>query len=461
MTHKGPSTTLLLLTLFLTASAVASTTWYVNGVSGSNTNSCLSATTPCKSIQRAISLAASGDSILVAVTTYKEHLTIGRSLTIAGSGGSPVVDGGSVNTVVTVSNTSAHVTLSRLTISHGAPTGSVAGGGIINRGILRLNGVHITGNRACAGGGIYNTGVLVINTSTISGNGAHQVNLCSFGAGIANTGTLTLNRSTISGNTVSGTSGTTGYAFGGGIYNSDSGTLTINNSTITGNVATAGTGTSISPRGGGIYNSTSGKLAVNNSTISRNGARVGGNVYGPVTLQNSIVANSVTGGNCLGAVASHGYNLSSDSTCKLNSTGDMINTDPILGSLQNNGGPTQTMALPQGSPAVDAGNPSGCTDSLGHLLKTDQRGKPRPDAEDTAGCDIGAYEYQGAPLPVGHCVFVCGSTRCGMLTGYCIGSVNGACRKTFEPTQCPVGKPAGGFGSSCGQSIDTTRTCTP
>ena len=67
----------------------------------------------------------------------------------------------------------------------------------------------------------------------------------------------------------------------------------------------------------------------------------------------------------------------------------------MLGSLQNNGGPTQTMALPSGSPAVDAGNPNGCTDGLGHLLKTDQRGAPRPDRpEDTGGCDIGAFEKQ-------------------------------------------------------------------
>ena len=52
------------------------------------------------------------------------------------------------------------------------------------------------------------------------------------------------------------------------------------------------------------------------------------------------------------------------------------------------------MALPIGSPAIDAGNPSGCTDGQGQPLKTDQRGKPRPDKEDTGGCDIGAYESQ-------------------------------------------------------------------
>jgi hypothetical protein len=91
---------------------------------------------------------------------------------------------------------------------------------------------------------------------------------------------------------------------------------------------------------------------------------------------------------------SEGYNLSSDGTCGLIGPGDMQNTDPLLGPLQQNGGPTQTMALLPGSPAIDAGNPSGCTDSNSHLLKTDQRGMPRPDKEDTGGCDIGAFEKQ-------------------------------------------------------------------
>ena len=80
--------------------------------------------------------------------------------------------------------------------------------------------------------------------------------------------------------------------------------------------------------------------------------------------------------------------------CNFTGPGDMNNINPNLAPLQNNGGPTLTMALPSGSPAIDAANPSGCTDSNGHLLKTDQRGMPRPDAEDTGGCDIGGYERQ-------------------------------------------------------------------
>jgi hypothetical protein len=115
--------------------------------------------------------------------------------------------------------------------------------------------------------------------------------------------------------------------------------------------------------------------------------------FGTTTLQDSIVANN-SGGNCGGAMTSNGYNLSSDSTCNFNGTGDLNNTDPKLGQLGNYGGPTQTIPLLSGSPAIDEGNPKGCTDGHGHLLKTDQRGKPRPDKEDTGGCDMGAYERQ-------------------------------------------------------------------
>ena len=76
------------------------------------------------------------------------------------------------------------------------------------------------------------------------------------------------------------------------------------------------------------------------------------------------------------------------------SRGDLNNMDPKPGPLRNNGGPTQTQALLSGSPAIDGGNPGGCTDGQGHLLKTDQRGMPRPDREDAGGCNMGAYERQ-------------------------------------------------------------------
>lgn len=113
-----------------------------------------------------------------------------------------------------------------------------------------------------------------------------------------------------------------------------------------------------------------------------------------MVLQNSILVNN-KGGNCHGTITSRGYNLSSDLSCSFDGAGDLSDTNPDLGPLQNNGGPTDTMALLPGSPAIDSGNPAGCADGQGHRLNTDQRGKPRPDKEDTGRrCDVGAYESQ-------------------------------------------------------------------
>jgi hypothetical protein len=338
MRHRFLFSTLPLVALFLALvpSAMASNTWYVDGVNGSDNNNCKSSQHACKTIGHAISLASSGDSIMVSAATYRENLTIGFSLKIVGSGASTtIIDGGGVNRVVTISS-GAYVTLSKLTIRNG----------------------HARGN----GAGIDNQGTLTINTSTISGNYLNQyLHFCVVGGGgINNSGTLTINTSTITGNNA----GTEyGNAYSGGI--AGGGTLTINNSTVSGN-----------------------------SASSRYGKAYGGGITGPAILQNSIVANNGSAGNCYGTMTSNGYNVSSDNTCNFNNTGDLNNTDPKLGQLGNYGGPTQTIPLLSGSPAIDAGNPSGCTDGQGHLLKTDQRGRPRHDKEDTGGCDMGAYERQ-------------------------------------------------------------------
>ena len=402
-------------TLILFAPAVlANTTLYVNGGTGSDSHNCLSPTTACKTIGHAISRAASGDTIMVSAATYTEVLTISLNLKIIGAGASTtIIDGVRAGTVVTIPD--AHVTLSELTIRNGQAS---SGAGIKNSGTLTLSNSTVTGNEApipcvrffvfceisrgtASGGGIYNSGVLIISNSTISEN--HAGSYCNespcsaFGGGIYNGGTLMIENSTLTGNSAGTACVTTvncRVGVGGAFYTFGA-TVTLNNSTITGNSAYRCSGT-CGGTGGAIVIGF-GSFAMDNSTVGGNsaGGIFNGGIFkgGTATLQNSIVDNNA-GINCAGTITSHGYNLSSDDTCKLNGRGDLNNHDPLLGPLQNNGGPTETMALLPGSPAIDAGNPSGCTDGEGHLLKTDQRGMPRPDREDIVGCDIGAYERQ-------------------------------------------------------------------
>src|SRR5205814_359380 len=138
---------------------------------------------------------------------------------------------------------------------------------------------------------------------------------------------------------------------------------TINNSTISGNSAQSG--------GGGIYNNSS-SLQIRN-TILKTGAS-GENIFNDL----------------FGTVTSLGYNLSSDNASAfLNATGDQNNIDPMLGPLQNNGGPTFTHALLTGSPAINAGNPAFTPPPV-----YDQRG---PGFPRVLNCriDIGSFEAQG------------------------------------------------------------------
>ena len=239
----------------------------------------------------------------------------------------------------------------------------------------------VTGNSASNyGGGVTNdTGTLQLSNSTLSGNSAAR------GGGIWNGdgGTLSVSNSTLSGNTAS--------VIGGGIWNTNlkpggssgaASMLTLINSTLSGNSGGSG--------GGGIYNGAS-TLTATFSTISGNSAASGGGILndtGTLVVQDTIVANSPTGGNCFGfngtVITSQGYNLSDDTSCSgfFNQQGDFNNTPAGLdpAGLQNNGGPTKTIALLAGSSALNA-IPGPCA------VNTDQRGVVR-----LLACDIGAFE---------------------------------------------------------------------
>jgi hypothetical protein len=198
------------------------------------------------------------------------------------------------------------------------------------------------------------------------------------GAGVAidATGSLTMTHSTVSGNTTT--------ADGGGIATAG-GAVDLTNVTLTVNTA---------DQGGGL--DCAGACTLTNVTVTSNIAPTNGDGVrqtgaGTITFVNTIVASNVSAGvtECDGAAAnltSNGYNLSSDASCDFTSTGDQENTDPLLGTLQDNGGPTLTHAIADGSRALDAGDSSVC---VGPDNNTDQRGSSRPLG---VSCDVGAYE---------------------------------------------------------------------
>jgi hypothetical protein len=253
----------------------------------------------------------------------------------------------------------------------------------------------VSGNSAGAGGGIYNLGnaTLTVTNSTLSGNSASLGGGGIYNAGSGSPAALTVTNSTLSGNSASN---------GGGIFNDGqeigSATLTLSNSTLSGNSA--------SNSGGGIFNdgasTGNATLTVTNSTLSGNSASLGGSgifnagVGGSATLMigDTILNAGVSGANIfndLGTVTSLGYNLSSDDGGGfLTGPGDQINTDPMLGPLQDNGGPTFTHELLTGSTAIDMGDPN-----FTPPPDFDQRGPGFPRVVN-GRIDIGSFEVQSS-----------------------------------------------------------------
>ena len=265
--------------------------------------------------------------------------------------------------------------------------GGGSGGAITNHGILEIRNCNLNGNGASAfhsgsGGAVISDGTLAIVSSTLDANSAGVD-----GGAISNSGSASITASTISNNTAYGHPLTGGS--GGGIVNS--GPMTITNSTISGNVVGFGYGSGIV--------SAVGPLIVSHSTFSGNSFTdpVGsaGGIYlssGTLEIEDTILNAGAISDNLVsnsGTVISNGYNLSSDDGgALLNGIGDQLNVDPMVGPLQDNGGPTLTHALLPGSPAINAGDPNFTPPPL-----FDQRGEGY-DRNSDGRIDIGSFEVQ-------------------------------------------------------------------
>ena len=272
------------------------------------------------------------------VQDWRGIFTILDDLTISGAGADrTIIDGNLRGAVVRVLG--AYIEIRDLTIRRGlGAIWATAGATVVERVILR-------DNESTSGGGIFASGTLTVTDSTIANNIAGE---------------------------------------GGGLTVHLAQSVQIVNTTISSNRATS--------VGGGIFNwsAASANYRVVNSTVTGNIAR-GGSTGGVVGFEivNSIVAGNDQPFNDLfgpafdcGTVHSLGHNIDGDGSCGLSAEGDQPNTNPLLGPLSDNGGPTQTHALLPGSPAIDVANNAWCPDF-------DQRGALRPYGPQ---CDIGAYE---------------------------------------------------------------------
>ncbi len=355
---------------------------------------------PACSLRDAIAAASSSadPEDLVVVPAGNYVLSAGE-LVVFGAGTVTIRGAGTRSTVVDAQQTSRVFNLEAdknvlegLTVTGGFSDmlagGEVAGdgGGILayesEEAVLR--GLNVTGNVASQNGagisappeGANKTAVSIVD-STIANNKVTGGALEALGGGVYVLGKLRMTNSTVTGNSVESAGA---VVQGGGVLLAiDPASLegsegTIVNSTIAGNSVGAG------GLGGG--------LAVYNPT-----PEVGGSAT--LLARNTIVAGN-TGpagpSNCaVVAMLTSDHNLSNDASCMFTDPGSRQNADAKLGPLANNGGETDTLALLEGSPAIDAGTNAGCP-------ATDQRGVSRPQG---TACDIGAFErvVTVAPAP--------------------------------------------------------------
>jgi len=351
--------------------------------------------------------------------SFPSAITISKDASLTSNGADIVLDGNHQVRLFVV-NAGISFGVTGLSVRNGSNSGTAdTGGAISNAGTLTITAGTISNNYtnySSSGGAIYNAtgGTTTITDSTFSGN------FSSAGGGaIANQGSMSITGSTFSSNsaahgggaidnqgplTITGSTFSSNSAVYGGALHIGSGMVTITNSTFYRNQTDATGG-----YGGALY-IISGMVTITASTLSGNYAGVaGGGIYatGSTTIGGTIIAGNSCGSNtgyaickndqnCYGVTSDNGYNLTdSNGDCGLTGSTDLVAIDPKFVTdaggnpvAADNGGPTQTVALQSGSPAIDK-IPSG--NAL--CPATDQRGFTRPAG---AGCDIGAYEYAGS-----------------------------------------------------------------
>jgi hypothetical protein len=285
-----------------------------------------------------------------ASSTATEMIDGGRLIILSGNNASRVF---TVDTGVTA-------TLAGLTLTNGNATNG-SGGGLYNAGTLTVTATTLAGNFATDGGGLYNGGTLTLQGSTLAGNSAL------YGGGIENDGTLTVSDSTLWGNSAT--------SFGGGLWTTAfaPAAVTLTNDTITANRADAA---GLGGQGGGLFVDPGSTAApVLHNTL------IGGNLGGVSGTSPDDVDGALDGGSNFNLIGDGSGMTGINDGAGGNQVGSASNPiDPLLGPLSNHGGPTQTVPLMAGSPALDTGD-------SGQLGTTDQRGVVR-----SGGVNIGAYQ---------------------------------------------------------------------
>jgi hypothetical protein len=349
-----------------------------------------------------------GDTINFAVTgtigLTSGELLVDKAITISGPGAENLAVNGNAKSAV-FHVTGANVTISGLTITNGIASGNALGGGIYNdHSTLTVNNSTISGNQ---GGGIGNDGqrngvaTLQINNSTISGNSGGAISNYAAYVGYAS---VQINSSSMTGNAGYGIFSVgclESHGCGQAIVQVDSCTLSANNGGIFADVFSqllvANSTLSGNDVGVDNYNNVS-TTSISSCTFNEASADIDNYAGGFLTIGNTVLKVGPSGHSIFniggGNVGSLGYNLSSDDGGGyLIGPGDQINTDPMLGPLQDNGGPTFTHALLPGSPAINAGDPNFTPPPL-----YDQRG-PGFDRVRSGRLDVGSFEVQNPPPP--------------------------------------------------------------